>query len=337
MKRTKLILRQIFFLVVGLIISNISRTQVTFHQKQNITIDDTGPILTLRNNDETGFSEFSIINDENRLFSIGISGSQNTFFSSASTPYIFNGSGRDFHFRSGTEEQFLFEIDTAPTMVINKYGTHIINKPLGLTQGFEANELVTNSDGSFHIISNRSAQFPDTTITITKLSNYVGLFTTEPKAQVHIQQNTLPITPSLGGGAQDFYGLRIHDWTIAENSNNRLAFINNGILVSYIEQNTGAYVNNSDIQLKDNIEAIGSILDSVRKLEPVRYNYKNSTRPSMGFIAQEVEEVFPELVVRNGDYKGLAYDDFAAIAIKAIQELTLKVEALEKQLKNQKN
>ena len=59
------------------------------------------------------------------------------------------------------------------------------------------------------------------------------------------------------------------------------------------------------------------------KLKPSKYYYKNvghQDRKSWGFIAQEVEKYFPEIVREKNGYKGLAYDDFAILSIKAIQE-----------------
>ena len=86
---------------------------------------------------------------------------------------------------------------------------------------------------------------------------------------------------------------------------------------------------------------MGSVLDRVKMLKPATYHYidndANAPR-STGFVAQEVETVFPDLVreVDEG-YKGLVYDGFAVISIKAIQELTEKVEALEKEVERLKN
>lgn len=65
------------------------------------------------------------------------------------------------------------------------------------------------------------------------------------------------------------------------------------------------------------------VLDNVMKLKPSTYDYVNIDNPenrSWGFIAQEVEKIFPEIVLQSGEFKGLSYDNFAVIAIKAIQE-----------------
>lgn len=55
----------------------------------------------------------------------------------------------------------------------------------------------------------------------------------------------------------------------------------------------------SDYTLKKNILDIPSILDKVLTLRPVSWKWKDGAvgnKPEYGFIAQEVEKVFPELV-----------------------------------------
>ena len=73
------------------------------------------------------------------------------------------------------------------------------------------------------------------------------------------------------------------------------------------------------------------------ELKPSKYYYKDSKKTaknkSYGFIAQEVQEIFPDIVRHNEDdgNLALAYDDFAILAIKAIQEQQTTIEEVEKQ------
>ncbi|MCS6929167.1 MAG: tail fiber domain-containing protein [Saprospiraceae bacterium] len=97
----------------------------------------------------------------------------------------------------------------------------------------------------------------------------------------------------------------------------------------------GAYIP-SDKRLKTDITTLGSVLDRVSLLRPVHYRYRNEgadAKRSIGFLAQEVEELFPELVSLNptpdGDgYLALNYAGFSVLAIRAIQELQAEVQAL---------
>jgi len=52
----------------------------------------------------------------------------------------------------------------------------------------------------------------------------------------------------------------------------------------------------SDIRLKKDVEDITNGLEIINKLRPVSFNWKKNNNESIGFIAQEIEEVLPEFV-----------------------------------------
>ncbi len=87
----------------------------------------------------------------------------------------------------------------------------------------------------------------------------------------------------------------------------------------------------SDITLKKHVNALGDSLGNVLALKAVTFDWKNGandtednagiTGGNIGFIAQDVEKIFPGLVVLDPNGKKmLAYDRFAPIIVKAIQE-----------------
>ena len=72
-----------------------------------------------------------------------------------------------------------------------------------------------------------------------------------------------------------------------------------------------------------------SALDQLNKLRPVTFTWIDPTKPqgtNIGFIAQEVKEVFPQFVTQNDDYYGVDYAGLITPTIKAVQELNLKVD-----------
>jgi hypothetical protein len=81
----------------------------------------------------------------------------------------------------------------------------------------------------------------------------------------------------------------------------------------------------SDIRLKENINTIENALDKVMNLRGVTYNWKDRFNGGdavrLGFIAQEVQEVIPDLVTNNGEYLGVQYKDVPALLVEAIKEL----------------
>ena len=84
----------------------------------------------------------------------------------------------------------------------------------------------------------------------------------------------------------------------------------------------------SDRRLKTDIQPLTSVLPAVMQLSPSRYRLREANptnKSSIGFIAQDVERLFPELVsVTNDDRTpgvySLNYAGFGVLAVKAIQE-----------------
>ena len=115
-------------------------------------------------------------------------------------------------------------------------------------------------------------------------------------------------------------------------SNNNFWFNFAGAWVGWIDDITGTYSAISDKRLKTNIRPMETILDRVMQLKVSRYEFiKNNPfkKQSIGFIAQEVEPLFPEVVskqqiddpnVEIKDQYGMDYAGMSIIAIKAIQE-----------------
>jgi len=84
----------------------------------------------------------------------------------------------------------------------------------------------------------------------------------------------------------------------------------------------------SDSQLKDNIKQINSALDKVDSIRGVTFNWKDSGKASMGVIAQEVEEIAPEVVSEVDGYKAVNYDGLIGLLIESIKELKQEIQDL---------
>ena len=98
----------------------------------------------------------------------------------------------------------------------------------------------------------------------------------------------------------------------------------------------------SDRTLKKNIQPItDNVLGRISQLKPSLYQWQDeskSQRTQMGFIAQEVRELFPEWVHQNEEYLSLSYDKMGAVlAVKGIQELYAEIKKLKAELKQMKN
>ncbi len=85
----------------------------------------------------------------------------------------------------------------------------------------------------------------------------------------------------------------------------------------------------SDFNFKENISTVENALDKVLQLRGVKFNWKESGDLSYGIIAQELQNVIPELVHGN-DPKTVNYNGIIGVLIEAIKELKERIDNLER-------
>ena len=104
---------------------------------------------------------------------------------------------------------------------------------------------------------------------------------------------------------------------------------------------TGLLTNTaSDFRLKENIEAIPEtdMLLKVLQLEPKTFNWKSNGEDDIGFIAQEVFEVLPQLVVeRNDGFLSVNYDRIPTLLVCCIKQLQEQINDLKLQVAQLQN
>ena len=184
-------------------------------------------------------------------------------------------------------------------------------------------------------------------------TNYISLANSSHEMSTSQASNYNTFFVSQTG--TDPYGLYIwYSGTSPNNSSNEfLACADSSQSKAYIYSNgnlanrNGTYGTiSSDIRLKENIIPATSKLEDLLKLNVVNFNLIDDTnkKKQLGFIAQEFKEVFPSLVyekdTRKYDEDGNLISGFEdslglnvgmefAILVKAIQELTARVQELE--------
>lgn len=100
----------------------------------------------------------------------------------------------------------------------------------------------------------------------------------------------------------------------------------------YASQGT---INTSDRTLKDNIADINYGLNDLLSMNPVQFDWKDNGGHSIGFIAQEMKTIIPEVVVGEEGSMGINYAELTPIIVKGVQELDKKVKDLEIKLGSQ--
>lgn len=89
----------------------------------------------------------------------------------------------------------------------------------------------------------------------------------------------------------------------------------------------GVWTNGSDGRLKKDIIETKYGLKEVLKMRPVNYVMKNNDEHQVGFIAQEMKKIIPEVVsgtegdLDKGETLGISYGNLSAVIVKAIQQI----------------
>ena len=90
----------------------------------------------------------------------------------------------------------------------------------------------------------------------------------------------------------------------------------------------------SDINLKEHIHSINDPLGKVIQINGVGFRWKDTKEPSIGVIAQDIEEILPELVHQSDHIKTVNYNGLIGVLIEAVKEQQRQIEELKKQINN---
>jgi len=107
----------------------------------------------------------------------------------------------------------------------------------------------------------------------------------------------------------------------------------------------------SDRRLKENIQNIENPLQKINKINGVNFDWTQkyiddhggedpiyNRKKDVGIIAQEIEEVMPEVVAERSDgYKAVRYEKIVALLIEGIKDLNGQVDKLTKEVNYLKN
>lgn len=144
------------------------------------------------------------------------------------------------------------------------------------------------------------------------------------------------------------FGAAIHG-TSATTSNRYAGYFNGNVFVS------GTFTV-SDKKLKENIKEEENVLEKIAQLDAVTYTFKESEELNLpqglqhGFLAQNLEEVFPELVTTinkpifdkenkedgSYEYKAVNYVGMISVLTSSLKEMNEKVTYLESEIENLK-
>ena len=127
------------------------------------------------------------------------------------------------------------------------------------------------------------------------------------------------------------------EWVLRVGSRQQF-YVTNATITASLSA-TGVWTNASDARYKENIVDSNYGLDTVMALKPRAYNLINQAdKPQIGFIAQEVLDVVPEVVdttfnsITKEERYTLSYGQLTAVLTKAIQELKAELDSVKAEL-----
>ena len=167
------------------------------------------------------------------------------------------------------------------------------------------------------------------------LGNIISPSSSDKGARFHSSNNDFYM--DFQGDATQNWFLRDYDGAGGTHDRFGFNFINGTFTAT---GDVVAYGSPSDIRLKENIKPIQSALDKISKLQGVTFDWKEKSenildiKEDIGFIAQDVQKVLPELVRKNKDgMLSMRHQGITPILLEAIKELKAEIEELKKQIK----
>ncbi|HDY66562.1 MAG TPA: tail fiber domain-containing protein, partial [Candidatus Scalindua sp.] len=104
--------------------------------------------------------------------------------------------------------------------------------------------------------------------------------------------------------------------------------INGDLRATGYSGGANAWTNESDRRLKKNIEPIDNALSKVLRLQGVEFDWRDDRRKrSVGFIAQDVASVIPE-VVDAGETYSMQTSQITAVLVEAVKEQQRQIRTL---------
>jgi hypothetical protein len=97
---------------------------------------------------------------------------------------------------------------------------------------------------------------------------------------------------------------------------------------------SGDVIAGSDREIKDNIQTLNNALEKTLALRGVSFNYKKSGRANIGLVAQEVQEIVPEVVSVNDStgFLGIGYGALVGLLVEAIKEQQTQIDDLKRRI-----
>jgi hypothetical protein len=249
----------------------------------------------------------------------------------------------------------------------NKVGTNAYYSFAG------GQQAVANHSGTFVWSDNAGGTFTSTGVNqfLVRAAGGVGIGTASPGAQLEVRTAAVSGNAirfgynSAGGSGNLIAGLsrvaiatddQVERLSIRQTGNVGIGLTGPNYLLHLVadsagKPNGGSWANSSDARIKQNIQPMTKALERLKQLRGVTFEWRNpedhanQEGPQAGFVAQEVEKVFPKWVSEipgaehdraltpDGKIKSLTLPfEFDAVVVEAIKEQQSQIEARDKDI-----
>lgn len=196
--------------------------------------------------------------------------------------------------------------DFNPSAILDAAGNMVVSAdPYSLDYGFANNAIVHNpifASTVFNTMGSESMRIDE--------SGNVGIGTTSPESGIR-----LDVSGNIRSSANMLCSLDV----VASGN----VLCSGDVVASY----------SSDKRLKDNLKHISKPIEKIKKIGGYEFDWNDNQDTyvghDVGVVAQEIEEIMPELVdTRKNGYKAVKYEKLVALLIESIKEQQKQIEEL---------
>ena len=208
-------------------------------------------------------------------------------------------------------------------------GNLIVTYPsgdLGLTIGTYNSSPYASWIQSMDTRDSEATTYP---LALNPIGGNVGIGVTDPASPLEVRasgsswSNGVTFSDSDGG----------EEWVfLADSSDNTIKISSDSSNYPYLTAGANSWSASSDIRLKENITTLSGVLNKLNSFRGVTFNFKTNSNTEIGVIAQEVNDVFPEMVDTESEYWGVQYSRLGVIAIQGLKELKAENDELKKRI-----
>ena len=232
-----------------------------------------------------------------------------------------------------------YKLQSTGTISINNNGEcryHVYNEG-GVAEWVFGQK--SNANHNFTFTKKVSATETDY-LSISGGNGNVGISIASPLTQLHIKGNANNVSQMLI--LENYYASSNIYWKLGpDNGANHMTVHNHNNIGVVIYNDANTWSSTSDIRIKKDVETLTSGLDLVDQLRPVKYRYTQDDAERtlrIGFIAQEVRDLIPELVNSRSteDFPdgllGLSLESFVPFLVNAIKDLSTELKNVKQRL-----